>query len=85
MQAIGDSAAKLVSQELYRRVPEGGYRTESEKWLKELEEDLNGPIEEMKAAGEEASKKMASAERESERKFNEQKARIIAVMTTEDD
>lgn len=85
VQVLGHDAANLVPEELYRRVAEGGYKTESEKWMKELEEELNGPRQEMKAAGEEALKKMASAEKESERKFNEQKARIIAMITTEDD
>lgn len=85
VQVLGDGATDLVPEDLYRRVPEGGYKKDSEKWIKELEEELNGPMEEMNAAGEEALKKMTSAEKESERKFNEQKARIIAMITTEDD
>lgn len=84
VQVLGDGAADLVPEGLYRRVP-GGYKKDSEKWMKVLEEELNGPMEEMKAAGEEALKKMTNAEKESERKFNEQKARIIAMITTEDD
>ena len=85
MQVLGDGAANLVPEDLYRRVPKEGYSSDSAKWMKELGEELQGPTEEMRAAGEEALKKMAMAEKESERKFNEQKARIIAMITTEDD
>ena len=85
VQVLGDGTANLVPEDLYRRLPEGEYKTESEKWIKELEEELQGPMTEMRIAGEEALKKMASAEKDSERKFIEQKARIIAMITTEDD
>ncbi len=40
-----------------------GCKVQSEKWQKELEEQLKGPIEELKAAGEEAVKKLAVAEK----------------------
>lgn len=85
MQVLGDGAANLVPEDLYRRVPKEGYSSDYAKWMKELEEELQGPMEQIKAAGEEALKKMGTAEKESERKFNEQKARIIAMITTEDD
>lgn len=85
MQVLGDGAATLVPEDLYRRVPKEGYSSDSAKWTKELEEELQGPMEEMMTAGEEALKKMGMAEKESEKKFNEQKARMIAMITTEDD
>lgn len=85
MQVFGEGAANLVPEDRYRRVPKEGYSSDSAKWMKELEEGLQGPMEEMRSAGEDAMKKMRIAEKESERKFNEQKARIIAMITTEDD
>lgn len=59
---LGDGARDTVLDEVFRRM-QGGYKSESEKWMKELEEELKRPLEEIRMAGEEALKKMAAAEK----------------------
>lgn len=84
VQVLGDGARDVVPDEIFRKV-QGGYKSDSERWMKELEEELKGPVEEIRVAGEEALKKMAAAEKECDQKFNQQKAKIVAAITMDDD
>lgn len=74
----------MVPDEVFRKV-QGGYKNDSEKWMKELEEELKGPMEEIRVAGDEAVRKMANAERECDHRFNQQKVKIVAAITMDDD
>lgn len=62
VQVLGDQAGNMVPEALFRRL-QCGYKSDTEKWAQELEEELKGPMEEIKAAGEEALKKLAAAEK----------------------
>ena len=78
IQILGEEVRDMLPEVLFRRVNEEqtGYKADSKKWLEELDEALAGPMEEVRAAGEEALKKFVAAEKvcidkKTKRRWNE--------------